>query len=84
MSICQGCGQEIKWIRTISGRNMPVDAQRVHFTPAGGPGTFVTEDGKTVRGVKGKSGTEVGYAPHWGNCPAAGYFKRRRSGSGSA
>ena len=49
MSICQGCGQEIKWIRTAAGKSMPVDEGIVHFTPAGGPMTFITADGKTVR-----------------------------------
>ena len=80
MSICQGCGQEIKWIRTAAGKSMPVDEGIVHFTPAGGPMTFITADGKTVRGEKGKSGTAVGYLPHWASCPAAGYFKRKGGG----
>lgn len=25
MSICRGCGREIDWIRTVAGKNMPVD-----------------------------------------------------------
>ena len=77
MSICKGCGWEIRWITTAAGKHMPVDAERVHFTPAGGPDTFVTDQGKIVRGYKGRSGTEVGYVPHWASCPAAGYFRRR-------
>ena len=80
MAICQGCGQEIRWIKTPSGKSMPVNAEKVNFTPAGGPMTFITADGRTVRGEKGKSGTETGYTPHWATCPAAGYFKRKAGG----
>lgn len=79
MSICKGCGREIRWIRTAAGKAMPVDPKGVHFTPGGGPDTFVMASGKIERGTKGRSGTHIGYLPHWASCPAAGYFKARRA-----
>lgn len=80
MSICKGCGQEIKWIRTGTGRSMPCDLPPVNFTPGGGPETFVTEAGKVERGQKRKDGTEKGYQSHFATCPCAGAFRRKENG----
>lgn len=41
MSKCKGCGAEIVWIKTASGKSMPCDIDKV---------TIVTDDGKTVTG----------------------------------
>lgn len=75
MTICKGCGREMRWIQTTNGKAMPVDPESVHFEPAGGPETFITQDGRTVRGQKKKDGAALGFVPHWATCPAAGYFK---------
>lgn len=77
MSICKGCGREIRWIKTPSGKSMPVDAEAVSFTPAGGPETFVTELGKVVRGRRDSEGYDLGYISHFATCPAAKHFRRR-------
>ena len=67
MSRCKTCGAEIKWIRTKSGKNMPVDAEKVKFVP-GGKNIVVTENGETVRAKISEYGTETGYIPHWATC----------------
>lgn len=83
MSVCKGCGQEIRWIRMPSGKAMPVDDLVVNFIPAGGPDTFITVDGRTVRGrkptwqeIESHIAMPGGYTPHWSTCPAAGHFKK--------
>ena len=76
MSICKGCGAEIRWIRMPSGKAMPVDVPGVPFTPGGGPTRFILENGSITYGVKGRSGPMIGYVPHWSTCPAAGHFKK--------
>ncbi len=40
-SICTGCGREIGWIKTVHGKDMPVDLRKV---------TIVTKEGETKRG----------------------------------
>lgn len=87
MSVCRGCGKEIRWIKTKAGKAMPVDEPFVHFVPAGGPDTFITGDGRTVRGrkptwqdIESNNAMPAGYVPHWATCPAAGNFKKGREG----
>lgn len=72
MSVCRGCGREIRWIKTKAGKAMPVDEPFVHFVPAGGPDTFITGDGRTVRGrkptwqdIESNNAMPAGYVPHW-------------------
>jgi len=84
MSVCRGCGREIRWIRsTKTGKAMPVDAAAWPFIPGGGPDTFITGDGRTVRGhrptgkeIHDRIATQMGYTPHWATCPAAGHFRK--------
>lgn len=76
MTTCKGCGREIRWVKTEAGRPMPVDAEGVHFIAGGGPDTFITKEGKTLRGQRGRSGTHYGYIPHWATCPMAGHFRK--------
>ena len=83
MSVCRGCGREIRWIRTPAGKDMPVDEPFVRFVPAGGQDTFITRDGSTVRGhrptgkeIHDRIATQMGYTPHWATCPAAGHFRK--------
>lgn len=51
MSICRGCGQEIDWIRTKAGKNMPVDPAPVFVIEGGGNDRFVTDEGEVIEFV---------------------------------
>lgn len=81
MSVCKGCGMEIRWIRTTNGRAMPVNPERVRFHAEGGPETFVEENGKVIRGRRRNDGSEWGFIPHWATCRAAGHFKEKVNGN---
>ena len=50
MSICKGCGAQIKWIRTIGGKKMPVDPETVFVTAREGSERFVTDEGAVISG----------------------------------
>lgn len=50
MSICRGCGREIDWIRTVAGKNMPVDPAPVFVIEGGGNDRFVTDEGEVITG----------------------------------
>jgi hypothetical protein len=39
--VCRGCGVYIEWVKTKSGKNMPVDPELV---------TIITKEGEVVRG----------------------------------
>ena len=81
MSKCKSCGAEIKWITTVNGKSMPVDAEPVqfHHDPSGTE-IFVTDGGAVVRGITaktGEEGTTTGYNSHFATCPFANQHRRR-------
>ena len=81
-SKCRSCGAEIIWIKTFSGKKMPVDAAIVNFFPdPEGKELFVMENGAVVHGIKALPG-EVHYYPghisHFATCPNADQHRRRR------
>lgn len=84
MAICRGCGAEVEWIKTPSGRNMPVDMEYIELDPAGIPhDTVITDDGRVVKGFKivdnsglfPIEGTIRGRMPHWATCPKQTQFR---------
>ena len=82
MSKCKTCGAEIKWIRTFSGKAMPVDACPILFTE-GGNGIFVTDGGAVIHGtrcVKGQANMRVGYISHFATCPDANMYRKKQEG----
>ena len=81
MGICKGCGAEILWIRTKTGKTMPVDEKPVPYYE-GGSAKIVLEDGSVVKGsLDGpeESFKGFGYISHFATCPKAGNFRRRKS-----
>jgi len=62
MAVCKGCGAEIKWIKTATGKNTPVDAvseKRYSFFP-------FTDEWLLLDS----------YQSHWATCPNANQFRK--------
>lgn len=85
MGKCKGCGANVLWIRTTSGRMMPCNPVPVPYysEEAGDPNaTLVTFDGLVVKCYVGDvidyAPSGIGYVPHWATCPAAGQFRRKK------
>ena len=80
---CRGCGKQIAFIKTISGKSIPVDPERIAFIPETDYEKFVTEDGLVKRGGKASEGSkhympfEYGYRSHFATCPAADSFRKK-------
>lgn len=79
MSYCKSCGAEIKWIKMLSGKNMPVDAQKRYIIKDGGNEVLVTESGELIKGTfasleNGANGE--GYISHFSTCPNANRHRR--------
>ena len=72
MSVCKGCGQEIRWIEMISGRKMPIDPKPQHMImmvedlPENCLPICEPDQGITVKA----------YVTHWSTCPKAKDFKK--------
>ena len=81
MGKCKGCGKEIIWIMTPSGKCMSCDPDLVpYWMDPNGKDKIVTRQGKVISctlecAAEQEAGT--GYVPHWATCPVAGQFKRR-------
>ena len=53
MSRCSSCNQEINWIRMKTGKNMPVNPEKIYYTEGReGDYTLVTPEGNIVTGFR--------------------------------
>jgi len=72
MSVCKGCGQDIRWIEMISGKRMPIDRKPqkmvmlIEDLPEGTVSNFQPDKGITV----------TVYVTHWSTCSKAKDFKK--------
>lgn len=79
MRPCNGCGGDIRLIKTEAGKWMPIDPSPLPSHAAEGL-TVITASGKVVANAKKEwlvLVTEQLFTPHWKNCPAADRFRRR-------
>lgn len=72
---CRSCGAPIVWIRTRAGKQMPCDANPVHFVnrPKGAD-LIVMNDGFVLRGdvvTDPAEATGCGHISHFSTCPNA-------------
>ena len=78
---CRGCGAEIVWIRTVSGKSMPCDATPVYYKmDAVGKEKIVTPNGVVVSCeivTDPNVATGFGFVPHWSTCSKADNFRKR-------
>lgn len=88
MATCKGCGAEIDFIRTPTGKLMPVDKDLVpYWQKEGAPGKIVKRDGMLVSAVfteeEAPPGVHmsIGRIPHWATCLCADRFKRKKEAS---
>lgn len=79
---CKGCGAPIVWIKTPGGKSIPCDPDMVpYWQKAGAKGKVVTPNGETIScEFDGdlQTATGLGYVSHWGTCPMADSFRRRK------
>jgi hypothetical protein len=84
MSKCRSCGAEIKWIKTVAGKNMPCDPERkAYWLIEGARASIVTEMGEVIGAYTdcGEGAGEpdgYGYISHFATCPAADSYRRPR------
>lgn len=79
---CSKCHQQILWIKTVNGKNMPVNTRLVTYRVSKeGKERIVTPNGETVSAEIVQSGTQdatgVGYISHFATCPVANTFRRK-------
>ena len=81
MSRCKSCGAQIVWVKTDSGKRMPVDAE-----PSEDGNVFVADDGPLRTGclviVLGQpdllTDPDVRHKSHFATCPDADSHRSKR------
>jgi len=81
MAKCKSCGAEIVWVRTETGRAMPLDPGEVALIESSqGSVLAVTASGKVIRGDIVGNSCEDGYIlariSHFATCPQADQHRR--------
>ncbi len=78
MSECRDCGAELKFIRTAQGKLLPCEAKPVTVTHP--PEMLVTQEGGVFKYDfgDGLDSERKYYRPHWGNCPGADRFRKKK------
>lgn len=77
---CSRCGRQIIWIKTVAGKNMPVDTELKNYREDGGKDKIVIPDGRVISGTIVYAAEEadgVGYTSHFATCKRAKAFRRR-------
>lgn len=80
-SLCRACGAKIRWIKTVAGKNMPVEPDLEDIDTFEEGDSLVTEGGITYR--KGADflarhpDVMMAYIPHWPNCKNPELLRRR-------
>ena len=75
MARCKFCGQEIDWITSLEGKQVPVDPDPVFVIEDGGLDTFLDDMGATITGRRARTYEErldlhVAFVPHRRTCAA--------------
>ena len=76
MAHCKFCGQEIDWITSLEGKQVPVDPDPVFVIEGNGPEAFLDDMGATITGRMARPEEErrdlpVAFVPHRRTCPWA-------------
>ena len=77
---CRGCGAKIRWIKTLGGKSMPCDPEKVvYWQEPGGAQKIVTPNGEVVSArLDGdpQTATGVGYISQFATCPNRDKFRK--------
>ena len=81
MPRCKGCGREIVFVRSNSGKSIPCDPKMIRYkAKKTGHLRVVTPSGDVVSAVPSDSiltADDYGYVSHFATCPQADRFRRK-------
>ena len=68
VAYCKGCNAKIRWVKTIAGKNMPVEINQIPVLMPTKSGTVPADDQRYEM--------ITGYKPHWIDCEARDQFRK--------
>lgn len=79
---CRSCGQQVIWIKTVAGKNMPCNPTLVTYKDQqGGKEKIVAPNGEVHSAEIVESGTPsatgIGYISHFATCPNAARHRKK-------
>jgi hypothetical protein len=77
VSKCKSCGAEIVWVKTESGRTMPLDATPVD--PVEVDRTCIIDNGVAKFGAIDCRHDEPHYVSHFSTCPQAAQHRKEKA-----
>ena len=77
MSVCKSCGAEILWVKTESGKAMPLDAKPVDGTKV--DGTCIVDHGVAKFGAIDCPRDTPQFVSHFATCPNAKKHRRKET-----
>lgn len=78
MSTCRSCGQQIDWVKTVHGKNMPVDGDYIPYDDADIGTVIITDGGNVYKVAEGRSYPTVeGRVSHFSTCPQAEEWRKK-------
>ena len=81
-STCRKCGANIKFIKTIGGKWLPVNPAAAYYILLCNIDLIVTEDVRIFACTVVDMITDcVGFIPHWATCEYANDFRRDKAGN---
>lgn len=78
---CRVCGEQVIWVRTRAGKNMPCNTTLVDYKADGGRDKIVLPAGDVVSGTIVPAGGNPdghGYISHFATCPYAAQHRKRQ------
>lgn len=85
MAKCSSCGADILWVKTVSGKKMPLDEEPVWIRLQTGGHTYIRKDGTFVFGeIMGDADDDPdanaieAHTSHFASCPNADQHRRIR------
>lgn len=79
---CKSCGAKIRFIKTKTGKWMPVNADPISYkSDSDGKDKIVTPEGEVVTcksRVRLEEATGVGYISHFATCPNSAMHRRNK------
>ena len=86
-SLCKGCGKPIRWIKTVEGKKMPVDAEPVWVMPDPDGKIYIRKNGGIIKGLIIGDACDTpdrkpaeAYVSHFATCTKAADFRKERRG----
>lgn len=80
---CRSCGQQVIWIKTAAGKNMPCNPEMITYKiKQGGREKIITPNGEVhsaeiVGSEKLDEATGIGYISHFATCPNGGRHRKK-------